>query len=628
MSDLSGELIDGRYQLIRQIANGGMAVIYEAMDTRLDRKVAVKIMHHHLAQDEAFVARFIREAKAAAALSHPNIVAVQDQGWNQNGTPAVFLVMELIEGYTLRDYLLERGKFDIKDAMAYLTPILSAIAAAHAIGIVHRDIKPENILISHEGHVKVADFGLARGALLGTSMTAESSIILGSVSYLSPEQVKRGIADSRSDVYAIGIVAYEMLTGEKPFPGDSPIQIAYMHVNERIPAVSTKRKEIPPALDALILSATSPNPDDRPRDAGEFLKRLEIVQSEIDPKRNQMSLELDLPVLPIREKPRAKTRAKQTLIAEEIREEETEQTKGTKHKSSKRVRRNRIIALLLAVSLGIAGWYSIVGPGSRVAVPSIVGGTTDDATAAFGALGLSFEITEKRFDENIAKGKIIETAPTAGGRIDAGGVVKVIISKGAERYEIPQVAGLTPQAAATVITKYPLTLGVSTEVFSDLIPRGFVISTSPEVGQKVKRETRVLLIVSKGAELVALDSYLAKNGEQALNELTEVGFDVSVTYAFDEKVAPGNVISQSPSGVTQAAKGAKITLVISKGSEYVYIPNILSFDQRKALEILQGLELKVTVKKTGTRANKKVISVAPKVGTKVKRGSTVVITVG
>ncbi len=624
MSDLSGELIDGRYQLIRQIANGGMAVIYEAMDTRLDRRVAVKIMHPHLAQDEAFVARFIREAKAAAALSHPNIVAVQDQGWNQNGVPAVFLVMELIEGYTLRDYLLERGKFDIKDAMAYLTPILSAIAAAHAIGIVHRDIKPENILISHEGRVKVADFGLAQGALLGTTMTAESSIILGSVSYLSPEQVQRGIADSRSDVYAIGIVAYEMLTGEKPFPGDSPIQIAYMHVNERVPAVSTKRKEIPQVLDALILSATSPNPDDRPRDAGEFLKRLEIAQSEIDPKRNQMSLELDLPVLPIREK----TRAKQIPIAVEIKEEENEQKKSTKHKSSKRVRRNRIIALLLAVSLGAAGWYSIVGPGSRVAVPSIIGGTAADATAAFSTLGLSFEITEQRFDENIAKGKIIETSPAAGGRIDAGGVVKVIISKGAERYKIPQVAGLTPKAAATVITKYPLTLGVSTEVFSDLVPRGFVISTSPQVGQSVKRETRVRLIVSKGLELVALNSYLGKGGEQALNELSEAGFDVSATYAFDEKVALGSVISQSPAGVTKAAKGAKITLVISKGSEYVYIPNILSFDQIRALEILQGLELNVTVKKTGSKATKKVTSVLPKVGTKVKLGSTVVITVG
>ena len=296
MSDLTGELIDGRYQLIRQIANGGMAVIYEALDTRLDRKVAVKIMHPHLAQDEEFVGRFIREAKAAAALSHPNIVAVQDQGWNQSGAPAVFLVMELIEGHTLRDFIFERGRFDVKDALNYLTPILSALAAAHRIGIVHRDIKPENILISKEGRVKIADFGLARGTLLGTTMTAESSIILGSVSYLSPEQVQRGVADSRSDVYATGIVAFEMLTGEKPFPGETPIQIAYMHVNEKVPAVSTKRRDIPPALDALILRATSSNPDDRPRDASEFLAELQKILGVMDPARNQMSLELDLPV--------------------------------------------------------------------------------------------------------------------------------------------------------------------------------------------------------------------------------------------------------------------------------------------------------------------------------------------
>ena len=226
MSDLTGELIDGRYQLLRQAANGGMATIYEALDTRLDRKVAVKIMHAHLAQDEAFVSRFIREAKAAAALTHPNIVAVQDQGWNQSGVPAVFLVMELIEGHTLREYLSERGRFEVKDAINYMTPILSALSAAHDLGIVHRDIKPENILISKDGRIKMADFGLARGELIGTTMTAESSVVLGSVSYLSPEQVQRGIADSRSDVYAAGIVAYEMLTGEQPFSGDAPIQIA------------------------------------------------------------------------------------------------------------------------------------------------------------------------------------------------------------------------------------------------------------------------------------------------------------------------------------------------------------------------------------------------------------------
>lgn len=306
MSDLSGELIDSRYQLIQQVANGGMASIYEAIDTRLDRKVAVKIMHPHLAQDEAFVNRFIREAKAAAALNHPNIVAVQDQGWNQSGIPAVFLVMEFIEGSTLREYLNERGRFEFNDAVNYLTPILSALAAAHAIGIVHRDIKPENILISKEGRIKLADFGLARGEIIGSTMTAESSVILGSVSYLSPEQVQRGVSDARSDVYALAIVAFEMLTGEKPFLGETPIQIAYMHVNEDIPSLRSKRKDLPQALDELISRAANRDPDLRPRNAGEFLAQLLRIAAEIDPKKNQMRLDLDLPVDPIREKPRSK----------------------------------------------------------------------------------------------------------------------------------------------------------------------------------------------------------------------------------------------------------------------------------------------------------------------------------
>ena len=464
MSDLAGELIDGRYQLIRQIANGGMAVIYEALDTRLDRKVAVKIMHPHLAQDEEFVGRFIREAKAAAALSHPNIVAVQDQGWNQSGAPAVFLVMELIEGHTLRDFIFERGRFDVKDALNYLTPILSALAAAHRIGIVHRDIKPENILISKEGRVKIADFGLARGALLGTTMTAESSIILGSVSYLSPEQVQRGVADSRSDVYATGIVAFEMLTGEKPFPGETPIQIAYMHVNEKVPAVSTKRKDVPPALDALILRATSSNPDDRPRDAAEFLSELQKILGVIDPARNQMSLELDLPVPVTKENKREKK--KEPVREESIPKESTAAIRAKKKKTSRRVRRNRWIAFFLAVTMGVGGWYALVGPGSRVVVPSVIGGTLDDATSAFSTLGITAEVSQNVFDEEIGKGKIISSDPAGGGRVAAGGSVKLTISKGPERYRVPNLQGLTAEAAQKTIEKYPLRFGALTESFS------------------------------------------------------------------------------------------------------------------------------------------------------------------
>ena len=211
-----------------------MATIYQAVDLRLDRPVAVKIMHSHLANDEGFVNRFIREAKAAATLTHPNIVAIQDQGWNEGGVPAVFIVMEYIEGFTIRDVINDQGALGTTESLRYFAPVLAGMSAAHKHGILHRDIKPENILISKDGRIKIADFGLAKGPELGASLTIESSVILGSVSYLSPEQVQRGVSDFRSDVYALGIVLFEMLTGRKPFDGESPIQIAYMHVNGNI----------------------------------------------------------------------------------------------------------------------------------------------------------------------------------------------------------------------------------------------------------------------------------------------------------------------------------------------------------------------------------------------------------
>jgi len=251
--------------LQRQIASGGMATIYAGLDTRLDRPVAVKIMHAHLANDEAFVSRFIKEAKATAALSHPNIVSIQDQGWNEGGPPAVFLVMELVEGSTLRDFLNENGSITPEQTFQIINPVLSALSAAHKIGIIHRDIKPENILISKDGRIKVADFGLARNTAIGQTMTVESSVVLGSVSYLSPEQVQRGVADARSDIYAVGIVLFEMLTGSKPYSGETPIQIAYRHVNDRIPNIQTIRSEIPASLAEIVYETTAPNPDHRPR---------------------------------------------------------------------------------------------------------------------------------------------------------------------------------------------------------------------------------------------------------------------------------------------------------------------------------------------------------------------------
>jgi len=636
MSDLTGELIDGRYQLIRQMATGGMASIYEALDTRLDRKVAVKIMHSHLAQDEKFVERFIREAKAAAALSHPNIVAVQDQGWNQSGTPAIFLVMEMVEGHTLREYLNEQGKLSITDGIKFLLPVLSALSAAHKIGIVHRDIKPENILISKEGRIKIADFGLAKGPLIGGTLTAESSVILGSVSYLSPEQVQRGVADSRSDIYSIGITAFEIFTGKKPFEGDAPIQIAYMHVNNRVPRISTLVTGVPEKLDDLIYQATSANPDERPRDAGAFHDQLSTISLALNPGEKQLSLELDIPIEPMR--PKASRKSLRTKVKEltaaiptaslDASPKENTQEIAQRKKASRRVRRNRKIALGLAVAVGILGWYLLIGPGSRVVVPSTVGATQSEVNAALTPLGLKSIIVEKRFSEDIAEGLVIQSVPEAGGRIEQGGEVKLIISKGPERYVLPSISGLTPEAATKVLAKFPLSLQPNSEEFSTTVPKGYVIDSNPPAGEKVKRSAMIIIRISKGIEQVALTSYVAKSSDQALNELQAAGFNVTSTYAFSETQLAGEVISQKPAGGATADKGSKIALVISKGSQFAYIPNLYSIEEGKAVQSLKDLELKVVVKKIGKKSVKKVTNISPKVGSKVKRGSTVTITVG
>ncbi len=637
MSNLSGELIDGRYELIRQIATGGMATIYEALDSRLDRKVAVKIMHPHLANDEEFVTRFIREAKAAAALTHPNIVAVQDQGWNQGGSPAVFIVMELIEGHTLRDYLFERGSLSVAETLRFLAPILSGLSAAHKIGIIHRDLKPENILIANNGRVKIADFGLARGDALGMTMTVESSVILGSVSYLPPEQVQRGMTDSRSDVYSIGIVAFELLTGRKPFEGQTPIEIAYKHVNEKVPAPSSFKATIPASIDALIVKATSNDPDDRYPDAESFLQDVLLVQNVIDPQRNQLSLELDIPPLPVRDKSRKIPRVSTPQappISGTVPPMATNKTtkkankksgaRPTRAETSARVKRNRLIALLIVLALLVGGWFVFVGPGVRVVVPSVAGMSVDEANAALEPLGLTSVVASEVFDEDVPKGKIISSEPGGGGKVSAGGSVAFTLSKGAERYDVPDLKGLTPEAAGSLIAESNLSVGTITQEFNPDVALGTVVSSNPKAGTSVKRGEVINLAISQGAELVPLTSYIGKSGEQALNELTDAGFDVTTNYVYSDSVPVTAVVSQTPDTPT-AAKGAKIVLEISQGSAWVYIPNVYSLNVKEAKKMLTDLEFVVTVKGSGT---KKVTNISPKVGAKVKRGSKVTITVG
>lgn len=629
MSDLSGELIDTRYELIRILANGGMGTIYEGLDTRLDRKVAVKIMHPHLAQDEEFISRFIREAKAAASLSHPNIVNVMDQGWNQSGIPAVFLVMELVEGQTLRELIASKGSFTVNETINYLSPVVSALAAAHQIGIVHRDIKPENILISHDGRIKIADFGLARGTNLGQTMTAEASVILGSVSYLSPEQVQRGISDARSDIYSVGVMAFEMLTGRRPHISDSPMQIAYLHVNEDIPKVSSKGIKLPKDLDELIFAATSRNPDDRPKDAIAFSNALRNMQIKFDPSKKQMSLELDLPVR--KESPKPAKKKKEVAIEEEATTEVTKPLKVKREKEPKEKNPRRKfgkVALILAIALGFGGWWTMIGPGARVTVPSMVGGTITDADRLLKPVGLTSEVTKQEFSEDVAKGVIISTDPAAGAKVKEASVVHLTLSKGPERYTIPSVSQLTAEAATKLLTSIPIATPVVDEVFNDKTPKGYVIGTDPASGTQVKRGAGIRLIVSKGIEQIALVNFSNKSGEEAINTLTDAGFKVSPKYVYSETVPLGAVVSQSPSEAKDYPKGTAVSLIISKGSAYVFIPNVYSLSETKAKSILTSLDLQVTVKRMGTKAVKQVTALSPKIGSKVLRGSKVTITVG
>jgi serine/threonine-protein kinase len=649
VSDLTGELIDGRYQLEQLIAAGGMASIYVGIDTRLDRQVAVKIMHPHLANDEEFVNRFIREAKAAAALSHPNIVAIQDQGWNEGGSPAVFIVMEYIDGFTLRELLHEGGPLSSEDLLRYMIPIVSALAEAHKRGIVHRDIKPENILISKDGRIKLADFGLARGEQLGATMTVESSVVLGSVSYLSPEQVQRGISDARSDIYSVGVVLFELLTGRKPYEGESPIQIAYKHVNERIPAPSTIISGIAPALDALVLKATSPNPDQRQRDAGALLSEMRSAAIEIDPRKRQMTLELDIPVQPSRPKkntrrPKGEVRignaviervrtltsiTSQTPVLEptvtEAKKNET--TAEIRRRTSKRVVRNRFIALALIFALVLGGaWYQLIG--SKISIPSIVGLSETEARNSLTPIGIKLLVINKSFSEDVPAGKVITSNPGGGGHLSKGGVVQVVISKGPERINVPAIAGMTPDAAAAALANAGLKVGTTTQGYSSTIADGMVIDGDPVAGTAVKRNSLVNILISKGVQTVQLVSYVGQSGDQAANELTSAGFKVKSTFGFSESIPAGNVIKQTPAGGSPIPVGSSVAIVVSQGSGTVFIPNLYSLTQVAATRALENLQLQVKVRKIGNKKIKHVTNISPKVGSKVKRGSTVTITLG
>ena len=629
MSDLTGEIIDGRYQLTNLLATGGMATVYKGIDLRLDRIVAVKIMHPHLAQNEDFVSRFIKEARAAAALSHPNIVSIQDQGWNEGGVPAVFMVLEMVDGFTLRDLLSEKGSLSIEETFSYFALILSAVGAAHRMGILHRDLKPENILISKDGRLKIADFGLARLPSNAATATQESSVILGSVSYLSPEQVERGISDTKSDVYSLGIVMFEMLTGRKPFEGDSPIQIAYRHVNEKIPAPSSLKRTIPASVDTFILKATANDAGKRFKDANQMLEAFQDLRAQLDPSTRQLSLDLDLPIsrkIPKKRKGILKSITTQLELRRgDVMKEKSVQT-SRKRKTSKRVKRNRAIALLITAGLIYGLFNFVTNSGEKIRIPSLAGMSLKEAKATLSNLNLSLAVKEEIFSEDVPKGKVIDSDPSGGGKVGKNGTVYVTISGGQERIKVPELLGLTLDAATTTLSKANLKLGSTSTSFSATVDTGLIISSNPPAGSDAKKNSLVSLVISKGIQQMSLTSFVGLSSDQALNELNNLGAKVLSKYEYSDTVPAGNIISQDPDGSAPIAKGATVTITISKGPSSISIPNVKSLDLQAATKILENLGFVVNHKSIGTRKNKVVIGVSPKVGSMAKPGSTVTLT--
>ena len=636
---LVGRVLDGRYRVGARVARGGMATVYQAVDMRLDRTVALKVMHDGLGDDAQFARRFVAEARAAARLSHPNVVAVFDQG-DDDGT--LFLAMEYVPGRTLRDVMREQAPLSPARALDLLAPILSALSAAHDAGIVHRDIKPENVLMSDKGTVKVADFGLAR-AVSATGNTATQGLLMGTVSYLAPELVTDGSADARSDVYSAGILLYEMLTGNKPHSGDTPIQVAYAHVHADVPAPSLEQPSIPPYVDALVQRATARDRDLRPADARVFSRQVHRVRSALEeglPDDPELTGDLTVPIQQIRQDSGyddGYTRGAPDLADESVLRHDTivvpvekGRPTGAPAKAAPPQRRGRgpialLVILVAAIAIGTAAWY--YGIHRYTSTPDLVKMVPAAAAAKAEMSGLRTTLANQDFSEDVPMGQVMRTDPGVGDRIRKNGEIDLTVSKGPERYRVPQLVGLQLDAAQQALAPIKLITGQVNEQYNETVPTGGVIAISPKFNTVVKPGSAVNFAVSKGRRPITVPDETGKTYRDANKALRKLGFVVGRTERYDEKVPEGSVISQSPSSGTLFAND-KVQLVVSKGPPLVDVPNVKRKSTSDAQQILTDAGFIVKVDKAPFNLGLNIVAAQnPGAGKKAKPGTTVVITV-
>ena len=676
-SGLVGHVLDDRYEVVKKLARGGMATVYVANDLRLSRTVAVKVMNDGLGDADDFAARFDTEARAAAHLSHANVVSVFDQG-SDGGRP--YIVMEYVQGYTLRNLITREAPMDPRRAIELIEPVASALAAAHAAGLIQRDIKPENVLISDRGQVKVADFGLAR-AVTANSNAATTGLVIGTVSYIAPELVTKGRADARSDVYSLGIVLYEMLTGRKPHQGETPIQVAYSHVHNQISGPSMEvsstwqggRGGIPPYVDALVTSAANRDRANRPLDAGVLLGHLRAAKDALargivddpalvarmrrtEPEPTDQATTA-VPTLP----PRLGAERRFTPVTPvsptfDVSEDgapfystgpvpyspQSPHTRALPElghgspvpppvarspkpaASGRRWRRLVAVLAVLAVlgGAGWGGWYLLEG--RWTATPELTRMTQADAEAAATLAELRV-IFQQEFSEDVPAGQVIRTEPVEGGRVLRDGTITAWISRGPERFAVPTVAGKTREEADQLVAGSSLAVGAVTEQHDDTVAAGVVISQGVKAGQQVKRGTAIDLVVSKGPAPVEVTSFAGKPlGElQAWAKANLI--TLNATEENHDTVAKGVVISQDPAE-GQLLRGGAMTVVVSKGPVMVTVPSGLrGMGADAAAQKVRDAGLVPEFKRLVNGGFGMVLSVNPGEGASVPKGSKVVI---
>ncbi len=592
-----GTVVDERYRLKEKIGSGGMADVWLAFDRELDRQVAVKILHDRFAQDNEFVERFRREAQSAAGLQHPNVVSIFDRGAFRD---TYFIAMEYVEGPQLKQ--LVKGGMGIEDALDFTRQILNAARFAHRKGIVHRDLKPQNVLIDEDGRARVADFGIARGE--SSDITATGSV-MGTAQYLSPEQAQGKETTPRSDIYSIGVILYEALTGEVPFGGDSAVAVALKQVSEAARRPSSINPAIPPALDAVVMRALAKDPEARFKDADAFLKALDAAERTPD-------------------RPRPEDTAAFAAISPEGELPEAEAQLEEDYEDERRRRRRLIIAGLLVAAVAALVAFALTRPGT-VEVPSVIGQNVGTATTLLESEGLDVDL-EPRPSE-APRDTVLEQDPLAGDRAEEGSTVILTVSSGPAIVQVPEVQGMSEADATEALEDVGLEVDPEFR-FSDDVPERRAIGTEPGAGTEIAAGSTVTLLISRGSNRVEVPDLVGFDDQQALNALSEADLTGNVVTRDDEAPA-GEVIAQSPAAGQEVDRGSQVTLFVSTGA--ITVPDVTGLVRRGAVNRLKraGFTASVTEQQTeDPNQQGRVLNQFPPAGSRGQRGDTVAITVG